>query len=209
MYDEVLTSEQRELLELVKQYGKSYYLVGGTAIALQIGHRKSVDFDLFTFGTIHRLRLKKQISNYDANSTMLFEDEDQVHFIINGVKLTFFSYPYKVEHPVEFDEVITMPTLLSLAAMKAFSLGRRAKWKDYVDLYFLLRDNFALETICTETSRLFGNSFSARLFRGQLAYHKDIDYSETVDFMPGYFAESETIRDFLIKKSLEGVIERP
>ncbi|MDR1089154.1 MAG: nucleotidyl transferase AbiEii/AbiGii toxin family protein [Coriobacteriales bacterium] len=192
----------------IERYRESYYLVGGTAIALQIGHRKSIDYDLFTDGTVSRLRLKKQVSDYDAGSTMIYEDVDQIHFITRGVKLTFFSYPYDIEHKVEFEGVITMPTLLSLAAMKAFTLGRRAKWKDYVDLYFLLRDRFSLETICAEADRLFGSSFSPRLFRGQLAYHKDIDYGESIDYMQGYVVAPETVRAFLIEKSLEGVIDR-
>jgi hypothetical protein len=100
-----------------------------------------------------------------------------------------------------------MPTLLSLAAMKAFALGRRAKWKDYVDLFFLLRDNFSAGTICQEAYRLFGDGFSGRLFRGQFAYHADIDYSETVDFMPGFAVGAEDVRAFLIDKALEGVVD--
>ena len=206
MHVEVLTSEQRELLGFIERFSKSYYLVGGTAIALQIGHRKSIDFDLFTFGPVKRLTIKKKISDYDPKSALLFEDADQIHFITKGVKLTFFSYPYKIEHPIKLDNVITMPTLLSLAAMKAFALGGRAKWKDYVDLYFLLRDSISLDDICIEAYRLFGNTFSERLFRGQLAYYEDIDYSETVDFIPGLAVKPESIKTFLTELSLEDVI---
>jgi hypothetical protein len=99
-----------------------------------------------------------------------------------------------------------MPSLLSLAAMKAFALGRRAKWKNYVDLFFLLRDTCPLQPICQEAGRIFGGSFSDRLFRGQLSFHADIDYSETVDFMPGSAVDPETIRAFLVDRSLEDVI---
>ena len=48
MHDNILTNEQRNLLPLIKAFSKDYYLVGGTAIALHIGHRRSIDFDLFT-----------------------------------------------------------------------------------------------------------------------------------------------------------------
>ena len=54
MQSEVLTNEQRELLPLIKSFSKDYYLVGGTAIALHIGHRRSIDFDLFTTLDIKR-----------------------------------------------------------------------------------------------------------------------------------------------------------
>jgi hypothetical protein len=207
MYDDILTTGQQELLGFVKQFNKSYYLVGGTAIALQIGHRKSIDFDLFTSASVNKLALKKIVSDYDPEHTLIYEEEDQIHFIVNGVRLTFFAYPYEIEHSISFNDIVTMPTLLSLAAMKAFALGRRAKWKDYVDLFFLLRDSFTLEAICLEANRLFGNSFSERLFRGQLSYHADIDYSEAVDFMPGHLVESETIRAFLVEKSLVDAVK--
>ena len=207
MYNNVLTPEQLELLRFIRQFNKAYYLVGGTAIALQIGHRKSIDFDLFTLGPVNRLTLKKRVSEFDSGSTLLFEDTDQVHFLVAGVRLTFFSYPFAIDHPVKLDDVITLPNLLSLAAMKAFALGCRAKWKDYVDIYFILRDKYSLETICMEADRLFGKVFSARLFRGQLAFHADIDYSEEVDYMPGYAESPESIRAFLIEKSLENMIE--
>ena len=48
MHKEILTTSQRELLPFVKKFRKDFYLVGGTAIALQIGHRRSIDYDLFT-----------------------------------------------------------------------------------------------------------------------------------------------------------------
>jgi hypothetical protein len=104
-------------------------------------------------------------------------------------------------------DIISMPTLLSLAAMKAFALGRRAKWKDYVDLCFLIRDHFSVPEIIREAQRLFGDSFSDRLFRGQLTYHADIDYAEAVEFMPGFEIDAETVKAFLIDKALEGVVE--
>ena len=47
MYKKILNKDQIELLPLIEQFKKEFYLVGGTAIALQIGHRRSIDFDLF------------------------------------------------------------------------------------------------------------------------------------------------------------------
>jgi len=49
MHTEILSKEQKELFPFLKRYQRSFYLVGGTAIALHLGHRRSVDFDLFTF----------------------------------------------------------------------------------------------------------------------------------------------------------------
>jgi hypothetical protein len=206
MHTETLTREQDELLKFVSSFKRGFYLVGGTAIALQLGHRRSIDFDLFTSGKIKRLTLRRQAEQSGFPFRLLGEDVDQIHFMLNNVKVTYFAYPYPVDHPVMLAHVISMPTLLSLAAMKAFALGRRAKWKDYVDLCFLIRDHFSIQEISREAQRLFGDSFSDRLLRGQLAYHADIDYSEEVDYMPGFAVDAETVKAFLIDKALEGVM---
>lgn len=132
----------------------------------------------------------------------MFEDWDQLHLISNNVKITFFSYPYPVLHPVKIPSFISMPTLLSLAAMKAFALGRRAKWKDYVDLYFILKDYYTIEEISAEANTIFGQLFSEKLFREQLAFHSDIDYTEPVEFLVTPIPDDE-IKNFLIDKATD------
>lgn len=62
MHLEILNKEQHDLLPFIKKYIKSYYLVGGTAIALHIGHRRSIDYDLFTEGSVNALGIKKQVT---------------------------------------------------------------------------------------------------------------------------------------------------
>jgi hypothetical protein len=132
----------------------------------------------------------------------VFEDFDQLHLLINNVKLTFFSYPYSVLHPINVGSISSIPSLLSLAAMKAFALGRRAKWKDYVDLYFILHDYFTMQEICKEAEKIFNQQFSEKLFRQQLAFHKDIDYTESVEFMMTAVPDEE-MKEFLIDKATD------
>ena len=205
MHREILSGQQRELLPFVAQFKRSFYLVGGTAIALHVGHRHSIDFDLFTVKKINKSRIRQKVFELPYNKKTLFSDVDQAHFYINGVKTTFFQYPYPVEHPEMLDGIISMPSLLSLAAMKAFALGRRAKWKDYVDLYFMLNGYFAVKDISTEAERIFGQLFSEKQFRLQLAFHKDIDYSEAVEYLPGFKIDEQVVKDFLIDKALQEI----
>jgi len=205
MHAEILSQEQRALLPLMRVFRKEFYLVGGTAIALQMGHRRSIDFDMFTrkpFGSKRVLNVWEKAGKAVIVTRRVSE---QMNLVVDTVKVTFFEYPYDVVATVE-DETFRMPDLLTLAAMKAFALGRRSKWKDYVDLYFLMRERFALSEIVCKAEDVFGCEFSAKLFRGQLSYHKDIDYSEEVDYMPGFEADAETVRTFLIDKALEGVV---
>lgn len=99
-------------------------------------------------------------------------------------------------------QVEKTPSLLSLAAMKAFALGRRAKWKDYVDLYFILHDYFTMQEICKEAEKIFNQQFSEKLFRQQLAFHKDIDYTESVEFMITAVPDEE-MKESLIDKATD------
>jgi len=86
--------------------------------------------------------------------------------------------------------------------MKAFAMGRRAKWKDYVDLYFILRDYYSVNEISQEARKIFGQLFSEKLFCEQLAFHKDIDYSEPVEYLVEPVADDE-IKSFLIDKATD------
>jgi hypothetical protein len=202
MHTEIFTVGQVELLPYLKAFQRSFYLVGGTAVALHIGHRRSIDFDLFTHTQLNKTRIKARLLHIPFRQIPVFEDSDQLHLLINSVKLTFFSYPYSILHPVTVGSTFTIPSLLSLAAMKAFALGRRAKWKDYVDLYFILHDYFTIQEISKEAGKIFTQQFSEKLFRQQLAFHKDIDYTEPVEFIVTNVPDDE-IKEFLIDKATD------
>jgi hypothetical protein len=130
MHQEVLTEHQVELLPLVKTFSKEFYLAGGTAIALTIGHRRSIDFDLFTGRPLQALRIKNQFRTNNVRFKVIHEAYDQVHLMVDDVKLTFFNFPYEIRVGKKFDTVLRLPDLLTLSAMKALALGGRAKWKD-------------------------------------------------------------------------------
>jgi hypothetical protein len=120
-----------------------------------------------------------------------------------GVKITFFEYPYTIETPINFEKIFRLPDLLTLAAMKAFALGRHSKWKDYVDMYFLLKYHFHVEDIEQKAINIYGQEFSGKLFRSQLAYHTDIDYREEVEYMEGYAVEADAVKAFLIEEAVK------
>jgi hypothetical protein len=202
MHTDILTKEQKEILPFLKLYSRKFYLVGGTAIALHLGHRRSVDFDLFCYKSFTKSYIQNKLVTIPFETIKLHEEVDQMHFVVRGIRLTFFHYPWPVEHEISIQKVITMPSLKSLAAMKAYALGRRAKWKDYIDLFFLLKYHFSFDEISAEAIRLFGQLFNEKLFRQQLAFHQDIDYSEPVEFLAAAPSEDE-VRQFLTDKALD------
>lgn len=202
MHKESLSKEQLELLPLIKLFSREFYLAGGTAVALHIGHRRSIDFDLFTNKNLKRGNIKRIIenSNYPVQD-ILYENHEQMHLIVNSVKMTFFNFPTKINRLVDFEGIIRIPTLLDLAAMKAYALGGRAKWKDYVDLYFIMRDHYTLKKISKRAKEIFQTFFNEKLLREQLSYFKDIDYSEELEYM-GKEVKDEVIKKFLIEKAI-------
>jgi len=203
MHIEILSGKQINLLPLVAEFKKDYYLVGGTAIALQLGHRDSLDFDLFTFKPIKRKQIKNIIINrgfYVDN--IIYEAFDQMHLIIDTIKVTFFQFPHKINAKIDFNKIINTPTLLDLASMKAYALGGRAKWKDYVDLYFILKHHFTLHQIIENTITVFGHFFNAKLFKEQLSYFEDINYSEPINYVGSERPTEQQIKDFLIEQAL-------
>ena len=202
MHPEVLSAKQVELFPYLKSFNRTFYLVGGTAIAMHLGHRRSIDFDLFCASTLAKYRVKKKLLTIPFTQFPMAEDVDQLHLMINTVKMTFFHFPYPITHPLLVDKTISIPSLLTLSAMKAFALGRRAKWKDYVDLFFILKDHFSIEEISKEGMALFTGQFSEKLFREQLAFHKDIDYSEPIEYLGTPIPENE-IREFLVEKAID------
>lgn len=205
MHDEILNADQLKLLPLMAQFRREYYLVGGTAIALHIGHRRSVDFDLFKMSAINHKKNVDKIVAAGFAPQITRRVAEQMNLLVNGVKLTFFQYPFPVVPEDGFGKVFRMPSLISLAAMKAYAMGRRSKWKDYVDLYFLLTKHFTLEEVSAKATELFGELFSEKLFRAQLSYFDDIDYTEQVDYLVQDPPTEKEIKSALTDISLLGV----
>ena len=203
MHREILTREQVFLLPLLAQFKKDWGLVGGTAVALHIGHRESIDFDMFShkppFGN---LTLQRRVEKTRRIDKIIVNKEGEFTFEIDSVKFTFFHYPFNIDYSESFENIVRLPTLLTLASMKAFAIGQRNKWKDYVDMYFILRDYSSVEKISSHAHMLFGDRFNERMFRNQLSYFDDINYSETVIFKPGFEVPDEEVRRALTEYSL-------
>jgi len=207
VYLNILNEQQKELLPLLDNFSKDYYLVGGTAIALFLGHRESIDFDLFTFKEKNQnntISLLRKLTNKQIHTIHI--SKEQSHFIIDSVKFTFFNFPYKIKSKAVFNEV-RIPDLLSLAAMKALALGGRAKWKDYVDLYFILKSGINLEEIIVKASELFNSEntyvFNRRIFLEQLSFYDDVNYEEKVFYSSELAPSDDEIKNYLNEISIE------
>ena len=204
MHLNILNESQRALLPFLSKFKKEFYLVGGTAIALHIGHRLSIDFDLFKSGNVHPKRITNKFKENSETITVTLNREGQLNLVCRNVTFTFFNFEHHIPHPLNVEKSIMIPSLLDLAAMKAFALGRRSKWKDYIDLFFILRSHYDLPQISEQARIRFGDLFSEKLFRGQLNYFKGISFDEQVEFMPGFEVGEEEVKNFLTDAALTG-----
>ncbi len=203
MFKGILTGKQIELLGLLRAFNEHFYMAGGTALALQIGHRRSVDFDLFSEMPVDTLYITRKIrrAGYDIEATIESSTEE-LSIVVNQIKLTFLEYPFKIEHEVDFEGIISMPNVLTIAAMKAYTLGRRGKWKDYIDFYFIFKYHYNLIDVVRKARQIYRGEFNERLFREQLCYFDDIDYTEDVIYT-GEAPGKEDVKEFLINKAVE------
>jgi len=203
MFEKVLTQKQMTLAERLLPEMENFYLAGGTALALQIGHRRSLDFDLASSKLISSFDLERKLINVGFRIQKVFTvTSDEFSVLITGTRVTFFSFPFTVQHEITWQRGhITLPEIIELGAMKAYALGRRSKWKDYVDLYFLLKFKLSIEELIEKAKDIFSSHFNSKLFREQLCYFEDIDYSETIEYIDRAPDDKE-IKEFLEAKAV-------
>lgn len=159
-------------------FSDEFVLAGGTAIMLQIGHRQSYDFDCFTKKTLEHdqiLRKAKRIFGQQI------EPHIRTHEMLslktpNLVEVTFVSHPFPFLKDPILSNSIPLFHLDDLAANKAYVVGRRPAWRDYVDLFILFKwDLYTIKSLIELAERKFTGEFSAKLFLEQLTYFSDIN----------------------------------
>ncbi len=140
LYRETVAPELLALLNqltLIEEFS-SLRLVGGTALALQLGHRESVDIDLFGRLDVTDEQLKNKLASFgtieEINISLSIKQ-----FFVNNVKVDIVNYRYLWLDPVHEVEGIRMASLSDIAAMKISAITQRGSKKDFIDLYFLLQ----------------------------------------------------------------------
>lgn len=112
-------------------------LVGGTALALQLGHRNSVDIDLFGSHNLRDENITQAFSIFDKVEALSISASIKIH-LINTIKVDLVKYKYDWLDPIVNIEDIRMASLRDIAAMKIAAISQRGSKKDFIDLYFLL-----------------------------------------------------------------------
>lgn len=156
---EILPKRQRDLFDKFAslEWVRNFYLAGGTALALQIAHRRSIDFDFFTENSIDLQKIKRRLALIGDYQVSAESDDLILDGRLNSVRVSFFNLPFPL-----IDQEITVGKLRiiakkDIAAMKLLAISSRGSRKDFVDLYFLLRE-YSLEQMIGFFTKKYGES---------------------------------------------------
>ncbi|GAA3950725.1 hypothetical protein GCM10022246_01540 [Pedobacter ginsengiterrae] len=157
---------------------EQFFLVGGTALSLKIGHRISIDIDLFTLENFDPNLLQDHILwNYGSNLKVI--GTGALMGLIDGVKVDFITHPYPHVQPLDNLENIRMASLQDIAAMKLNAVvGSGERIKDFVDLYYLLCAHEAdvkLTTRMVECGKLLGVEVHDHIILSAYGYYSFMD----------------------------------
>src|SRR3989344_4291708 len=98
MHKEILNEAQIRLLPMLKTFSDDFGLVGGTGLALQIGHRRSIDFDLFTHKIFDPDKIRNKIRKAFEIQSTIVETPEELTIVVSDVKLTFLTYPFEINY---------------------------------------------------------------------------------------------------------------
>ena len=113
-------------------------LVVGTALAMQLGHRKSIDLDFFGQFETSLEELTAILSEF-STVTPISSSRMMRFLVVNGIKVDIVSYPYDwIDNPVYSDDIV-LAGVKDIAAMKLSAITNRGSKKDFIDYYFLLK----------------------------------------------------------------------
>ena len=177
-YPQTLPPDTSKLLNLLRQnnpdFLSSFYLSGGTALSLQLGHRESEDLDFFSQQPFKPELIEQQLLEYGALSETELS-QGTLNTYLNGVKLQFLYYPYRLVKPVVDWEEIRLSSVIDIACTKLQTVGMRGSRKDFIDIFFLLKE-MTLETLFTYTKEKYAESdYSETHILKSLVYFDDAE----------------------------------
>lgn len=173
-------------LDLIKELMKdkeltAFNLVGGTALSLKLGHRKSIDIDLFTDSDFDAPHIAKHLSEtYKAENVRVLKNG--VFSLINKVKVDILAHQYPILNKVEIIDEIRMLSLEDIGAMKLNAiLYNGTRLKDFVDMHSLL-EHVPLQKL-TEAFEKKYPDVNKQMAHASLLYHKDVKRKQEIDFV--------------------------
>ncbi|MEA3332590.1 MAG: nucleotidyl transferase AbiEii/AbiGii toxin family protein [Pseudomonadota bacterium] len=199
--DYLLPDTRKLLAEFIANaaFLKKYVLAGGTALSLHLCHRKSEDLDFFTYSdSFEKKEIFAYINNRFEQVEIINQTNDQIDLLINGVKVTFFNAKWNFLKPKTIKRFNLSP-LKAIAGMKVNTLFLRAKFRDYYDLYFLVREGMTLQEIFQYSKDVIAG-VTFKMLAIALVYTDDIEDEDIAHLQPELKISIKEIRSFFEKQ---------
>lgn len=197
LYLETVESSTLELLKKLQRLPvlEQTRLVGGTALALQLGHRKSIDLDFFGTVDCEAEYLRESIAGI-ASLTILKESPHIHIYIVDGIKVDIVNHKYPWLDDVVLEQGLRLASVSDIAAMKITAIIGRGTKKDFIDIAFLLH-HFSLEEILHFYAAKYNDS-SVFMAMKSLAYFDDAE----ADPMPDMFVNQswQQVKAYILSK---------
>jgi len=201
MREDILTPEQKSNLELLGKIPevKQFYLAGGTALALLVGHRYSEDLDFFSERKFSPAKLLKRLLSF-PNCVKQSMSKGTLYLVLNNVRCSFIFYQYPlIDQTISSPWKIQMASVLEIGAMKVNAIGGRGKRRDFVDLYFMAQAR-PLALIWEDFKKRYaGTGLSTLHVKKSLTYFADAE----IDPMPAMIKRVNwnKVREFFERES--------
>jgi len=183
------------LIELMeKSYLQGFNLVGGTALSLQIGHRKSIDLDMFATEPFDTNELKSKLEDDFPVFQVILESQNTLITNINDIKVDFIRFKYGFTYPIRYEDPIRLANVKDIASMKLDAITGRGKKKDFFDLFFLLK-RYSLSELL---------SLYQEKYQHSTIFHvvKSITYFEEAEVEPDPIILDKKVNWMKVKKML-------
>lgn len=208
MHTECLTSAAFKILKLLKAPVRAhqFVLAGGTAIALHLGHRKSVDFDFFTERTFSTDKVFQEIRRLGFEVKTLQEEKGTLTITADGVKISLFHYPYPLLEKKADLNGIPVAGLIDIASMKLLAITQRGAKRDFVDLYFILQDIPFTKAGGNMIKRFGADRINPLVIGKSLVYFNDAESDPEPDYL-GKKKDWKVIKKFFVDHVQQFVLD--
>lgn len=157
------------------------YLAGGTALALQLGHRSSLDFDFYSKEMLESKKLAIALKQSLSSIEISRQTDNTLQAVASGVNVSVFYYPYELIRPLMNFPPIQLASLEDIAAMKIVAIVQRAKQRDFWDMYYLIERLGMATVIKSVYTKYPWYEENNQIVLRALVYFDDADDDQEVD----------------------------
>lgn len=208
MFSETISPDTSRLIEKIKNrpWLRPYYLAGGTALALHLGHRTSIDLDFFTESEVEEMTIVDHL-RMAGNLRLDQMGKGTIVGNLDDVRISFFKYPYRLLDSLIEWNGLNVASVQDIALMKMVAIFQRGSIKDFIDLFFIAREFKTIDALIPELSiKYVGVQFNINHILRSVCYFEDAENEP----MPNMIAacDWQEVKQYFVNevKRLSGIL---